>query len=181
MRSSDGVVGVDALLYSIYVATREVLESKDWAAAFTSNGFGSGQAEVSVRVAGQVGLQQPIEVPSCSASVRQLLCFPMRVKVPVDDIWLRGPIASATPVAITTAPRRSHRLHPRGRGRGAASSSPAHAATSASSSHSSATALAVPAAPSASLVPFSKPAAWPKYMTRFQKRKRTGADEPSCP
>ena len=173
VRSPDGVVGVDGLLCSIYVATREVLERRNWSAAFASNGFGSTQAEVSVRVAGHVGLQQPIEVPSCRPSVLQLrLCFPMRVKVPVDDIWLRGPTESATPVAMTTMPRRSQRLQLRGRGRGVASSSPAHAATSSSSS----TAVAVPAASSALPAPSAKATAWPKYMTRFQKRTRIGTD-----
>ena len=173
-RTADGVVGVAELLCAIYKATRAVLEGREWAMAFARDGYGATQAELSQRVATQLGLYLPVVAPSSKPTEAQVkLCFPQKVRVPIDDVWRRGPPTGAAPVAAVTARRLSPRVLPFAVTRAVAKGAPApHAASLLlSSGAASSSAVVSPVAMAVGGADVSE-SSGPRYLTRLQKRRR---------
>ena len=183
IRSPDGVVGVGELLSSIYVATIVVLEGRDWSEAFARNGYGASQDSVSSRVLCQLGLEAPAMVPSTKPTAEQLkLCFPRRVRIPVDAIWRRGPIVRAKPAAAAAGSRRARRVLPFAKARPAAAATSASRSASSWDASPSACSHAGAAAVQPPMLPMGTESAsasgsGPRYMTRFQKRTRRAAED----
>ena len=173
-RTADGVVGVAELLCAIYKATRVVLEGREWAMAFARDGYGATQAELSRRVATQLGLDLPVVVPSSKPTEAQVkLCFPQKVRVPIDDVWRRCPPTGAAPVAAVAVRRLSPRVLPFAATRAVAKRAPApHAASLLlSSGAASSSAVVSPVAMAVGGADVSE-SNGPRYLTRLQKRRR---------
>ncbi len=97
LSTETGEVRIGGLLSCIVTAVRDALESRDWASAFTSDGFSPGQMGVSERVLNHLQLTGAASAPRERPSPEQLaLCFPRNRVVPVAAIWRRIDARSAS-------------------------------------------------------------------------------------
>jgi hypothetical protein len=86
--AGDGDLAIGEFLPCVYSAVRTVLQGTRWAGAFSQDGFGDSQAEVSSFVKRQIGTTGPVQAPVSRPSGEQLaLCFPKRMRVPAQLLW----------------------------------------------------------------------------------------------
>ena len=95
------------LIDCVLLAIHEVLDAKDWCAAFARNGFSHQQVGVSVKKLRLLGLTAPLDISSDRPALDQLrLCFPRRRKVPTDSLWraVDGSLAKGCLKAVVAKP-----------------------------------------------------------------------------
>ena len=110
--SADGQLSVSDFLLAVYDAIRQNLQGRRWDRSFEEDGFGSGQARLSMYVRQQLALQGPVEMARGLPSPAELaLCFPRRARVDVA-LLLRPYQQLALP-----APKQFALPAPRARGR----------------------------------------------------------------
>lgn len=88
VRTTDGKATVADLFDSIFVAIREILETRSWANAFDRDGFSVGQTRVRKRKWRALGITAPVPLGSDRPTAEQLsVVFPKRRKVPFASLW----------------------------------------------------------------------------------------------
>ena len=106
-----GQVSIAGFLGWVYAAIRHHLQGRRWARAFEEDGFGSGQARLSMFVRRQLALQGPVVVARGLPAPEELaLCFPRGMRVDVDmllrphqQLALPAPVAKALPAPVAKA------------------------------------------------------------------------------
>ena len=95
-------VTFSTLLDCIITAIRDVILSRDWSAAFASNGFSPGQGGVSAKKLAKLSINGPIGVSSARPTDEQLkACFPKNATVVSATVW-RGVDTPRTPTLATS-------------------------------------------------------------------------------
>ena len=98
--AGDGDLAIGEFLPCVYSAVKTVLQGTRWAGAFSHDGFGDGQAEVSSFIKRQIGTTGLVQAPASRPSDEQLaLCFPKRTRVPARLLWRPFDVAP-TPLAL---------------------------------------------------------------------------------
>ena len=99
-----GVGGIQELVDSVVIATREVLNSKSWADAFDRNGFSAGQKFVPTKAWQLLGVHAPINIGSARPTAMQIrCCCPSNYAVDEALVWK----AVTASLASTSAPATS--------------------------------------------------------------------------
>ena len=108
-RTARGNVNILDFMQCLYTVVRTVMQGHRWSLAFDRDGFGSGQAEVSMSVKRQLGIEGNVGVSAGMPSEEQLrLCFPRRAKLSIASMF--PPEISAValprqPVGLRLVPR----------------------------------------------------------------------------
>ena len=156
--TATGQLSVAEFLPVVYDTIRQKLQGVRWAKAFEEDGFGSGQAALSVYAKRQLALEGSASAGSGRPTMEQLaLCFPRRSKVDVATLFRpHQQLALPAPLPL------GRRLLPR-RPQLALQGQPAASAVSAAAN-------IVPAAPAAAAQ--AGPVSGPGPVTRAQSRLR---------
>ena len=87
-RTARGNLNMLEFMSCLYTVVRTVLQGHRWSRAFDRDGFGSSQAEVSVFIKRQLGVEGALVVPAGMPSHEQLrLCFPPRAKLSMASMF----------------------------------------------------------------------------------------------